>query len=897
MTFNKDIYLNTFSNNDKTHYYYDIASLVKKYGKSISEYPYSIRILLEQALRQYDGINVTQAHLEDLIDWHNKQEISEYPFKPMRVLLQDFTGVPAIVDLASMRDAMQKLNEDPSKINPDIKVDLVVDHSVQVDVFGRFDAPKINRELEFERNEERYKFIKWAQNAFDNFSVVPADTGICHQVNIEYLADVISISPDGKNIAYPDTCFGTDSHTPMVNGLGVLGWGVGGIEAEAAMLGQFSYAPLPSVVGVELVGELSEWITTTDLVLTITNVLREHHVVGQFVEFYGDGYQKLNVSDRATLGNMTPEFGSTVSLSPIDDETLDYLTLTNRSEEQVQLVENYAKANHLWYQKDDKIQYSRTITIDMGQVESIISGPKRPQDKITLSEAKTAFQNALIHESGNFGFGLEKEQVKKSVQTTFQGEEITLNHGSLFIAAITSCTNTSNPHVMMAAGLLARNAVKLGMQVPIFVKTSLAPGSKTVTKYYQSSGLSKYLDQLGFNVVGYGCTTCIGNSGPLHADLIKIIQDNKLISAAVLSGNRNFEGRINPHTFANYLASPPLVIAFALAGRINIDLTSEPIGVNKEGQEIYLKDIWPNKAEIDEFVNLYVKREIYQDTYQELYEDNPLWQSLDVPLEEVYQWQDDSTYVQNPPYFEEMSLELDGREKLSNLRVLAKLGDSVTTDHISPAGSIAAFSPAGEYLKENGLGFKDYNSYGSRRGNHQVMIRGTLANPRIDNQIAQGQIGGYTTYWPTNEVRTIYEAAMDYRQSDTGLVILAGSDYGMGSSRDWAAKGVKLLNVKAVIAKSYERIHRANLVMMGILPLEFLDGQDAESLNLTGEEIFDIPVDENTGIHDIIKITARRQDVTITFNAKVRFDSLSDIQYYLHDGILPNVIREKAKQS
>lgn len=895
MTFKKENYEKSFISNGKEYSCYDIQAYAQEKGKNIQELPYSVRILLEQAMRQYDGVNVTAEHIEAILNWEETQEKAEYPFKPMRVVLQDFTGVPAIVDLASMREAVDQLDGDASVINPDIAVDLVVDHSVQVDSFGSAQSPIINRQKEFDRNQERYEFIKWAQTAFDNFTAVPADTGIVHQVNIEYLADVIMTrQANDKVFAFPDTCFGTDSHTPMVNGLGVLGWGVGGIEAEAAMLGQFTYSPLPEVVGVKLTGNLQETINATDLVLAVTKLLRDNHVVGSFVEYYGPGYEALTVSDRATISNMAPEYGATVGYFPIDQETLKYLDLTNRDSDKIDFIKDYAQANHLWYDGQADVHYSRVLELNLDEVKKVVAGPKRPQDKINIEDLDQAFAHSLTYEEGNHGFGLDEKDLDKEVQLTFEGEEISLTHGSLFIAAITSCTNTSNPNVMMAAGLLAKNAVEKGLEVPVYVKTSLAPGSKTVTEYYERSGLQPYLDKLGFNIVGYGCTTCIGNSGPLHPDLVEVIQENDLISAAVLSGNRNFEGRINPNTFANYIAAPPLVIAYALAGRIDIDLTSQPLGHDQDNRPVYLRDIWPSDDLIHDYVSKYVSQDIYDSVYKNLYNENPLWQEMAVSDNPVYEWDDQSTYVQNPPYFEDMSLETEGLEDLSGLRVLAKFGDSVTTDHISPAGVIPASTPAGQYLLSQDVAPKDFNTYGARRGNHEVMVRGTLANIRIRNQIAEGKTGGFTKYWPSGEIMSMYDAAMRYKEDDTGLVILAGDDYGMGSSRDWAAKGVKLLNVKAVIAKSFERIHRANLVMMGLLPLEFMPGEDADVLGLTGEETFDIPVTPETGIHEIIEVTASRPGFEKRFNVLVRFDSYTDIDYYHHGGILPYVLRDKA---
>ncbi|VDG76940.1 aconitate hydratase [Actinobaculum suis] len=909
MTFDKEKYASTLEvttgqgtslepAETTTYTYYDLPRLAENTGIELARLPYTIRILLESAVRQYDADRVTSSHLRHLLRWQDTQVKEEYPFRPQRVILQDFTGVPAIVDLASMRDAMAKLGFSPRAINPDIPVDLVIDHSVQVDFFGSEEAIAQNQAKEFERNKERYEFIKWAQNAFDNFKVIPNNTGIVHQVNIEYLAKVIDTYTDaqGRRIAAPDSVFGTDSHTPMVNSLGVLGWGVGGIEAEAAMLGQFSYNSLPEVVGVELTGQLRPEVNATDLVLAITEKLRAFNVVGKFVEFYGEGARALTLPDRATISNMAPEYGATVGFFPIDAETLDYLRVTNRPESQVALVEAYAKRNGLWADPAARIDYSARVSIDLAEIQTAISGPKRPQDRIYLRDVESEFAKTLTRPAGPQGFGLDEAEARKTAQLDFQGEHFTLGHGAIFIAAITSCTNTSNPYVMMAAGLIARNASQRGLQVPAYVKTSLAPGSKTVTDYYINSGLAPYLNALGFNVVGYGCTTCIGNSGPLHPELSKSIAESGIVSASVLSGNRNFEGRINPDIQANYLASPPLVIAFALAGRIDIDFSTTPLGYDAAGAPVFLRDIWPTQEEIADYVHRFVTRDIYSGTYADLYSGNEQWLALPAGTGEVYEWNENSTYIQNPPYFEDMEPETGALPNISGLRVLAKFGDSVTTDHISPAGAIVPTSPAGLYLQERGVEPRDFNSYGSRRGNHEVMMRGTFANIRLTNQIAGGKIGGYTTYWPTGEVMPIYDAAMGYKKSGTGLVILAGKDYGMGSSRDWAAKGASLLNVKAVIARSYERIHRANLVMMGILPLEFMGEEDADSLGLTGTEVFDIALPEKLGIHEVVEVTARDPETgaETSFRALARLDSTADLDYYHNAGILPYVIRNKA---
>ncbi|WP_418968909.1 aconitate hydratase AcnA [Alloscardovia omnicolens] len=877
----------TLQVSNQTYSYYSIEDVCRSHNKNVSELPYTLRILLESLLRKSGDTAEDQAAIAHLVNYNPAQPQGEVPFKPSRIVLQDFTGVPVVVDLASMRDAIVSNGGKAADINPEIPVDLVIDHSVQVDVSGCADALPLNMQREFERNQERYQFLKWAEESFDNYRVVPPATGIIHQVNIEFLSDVI-LHKDG--VAFPDSMFGTDSHTTMINGIGVLGWGVGGIEAEAAMLGEASYFPVPEVIGVHITGSLPKTSTATDLALRITNVLRQEKVVGKFVEYFGEGLSSLSLADRATVANMAPEYGATCGYFPIDEETLRYMHLTNRSEDTIALVEAYAKANHLFYDGAHTPRYTKVIELDLSTVIPSISGPKRPQDLISLTDAKQVFRDSLTREAGVQGFGLDADEINKTATVTIDGTDYTMKTGHVAIAAITSCTNTSNPYVLMSAGLLARNAVRKGLTVDPTVKTSLAPGSKVVTGYLKNSGLQNYLDQLGFQVVGYGCTTCIGNSGPLGDEVSQAITDTDLLVSGVLSGNRNFEGRINPLVKANFLASPPLVVAYALAGTTDIDLTREPLGVDTDGHDVYLNDIMPEQEEVEQFVRQFVTRDLFEQEYSKVFDDNAQWNAIETQASETYTWNTESTYIQNPPYFDAMSEPLEVKP-LKGLRVLAKFGDTVTTDHISPAGAIALNSPAGCYLTDHGVAHRDFNSYGSRRGNHEVMMRGTFANIRIKNELANGKVGGYTTY--NGELTTMYEAAMAYKQAGIGTVVIAGKDYGMGSSRDWAAKGTGLLGVKAVIAESFERIHRSNLVMMGILPLQFVDGQSATSLGLTGEESFDIALSTTPGIHDVVDVTATRSDAVIRFKALVRFDAAADIEYYKHGGILPMVVRKK----
>ena len=857
-----------------------------KQGISTKHLPFSLRILLENLLRTEDGRNVTKDDIRALAAWNGKSKPDkEIAFTPSRVLMQDFTGVPAVVDLAAMRDAMKKLSGDPALINPLQPAELVIDHSVQVDEFGTANALQFNAELEFLRNKERYAFLRWGQTAFRNLAIVPPDTGIVHQVNLEFLARVVFV--DGKKTAYPDTLVGTDSHTTMINGLGVLGWGVGGIEAEAAMLGQPVSMLIPQVVGVKLTGKLREGATATDLVLTITEMLRKHGVVGKFVEYFGPGLPELPLADRATIGNMSPEYGATCGIFPIDKETLNYLRLTGRSEENIALVEAYCREQGMFHDdKTPEAEYSELLALDLATVEPSLAGPKRPQDRVALSAAKASFDQALP--------SLMKPG-KGTPQPSTSGNGH-LHHGSVVIAAITSCTNTSNPSVMLAAGLLAKKAVEKGLRVPATVKTSLAPGSKVVRDYLERAGLTGYLEKLKFHIVGYGCTTCIGNSGPLPEEVSKAIDANNLVVASVLSGNRNFEGRINPDVRANYLMSPPLVVAFALAGRIDLDLRKDAIGNDKQGKPVFLADIWPTRSEVEDAIGKSISSDMFRKSYGEVYEGDERWRGLAVPKGETYVWENDSTYIRQAPYFDGMKVKPDVVEDIKNARVLAVLGDSVTTDHISPAGSIKKDSPAGKYLIEHGVKPADFNSYGSRRGNHEVMVRGTFANVRLRNKMVPNLEGGFTRHLPDGAEMTIFEASEKYIAEGVPLVIIAGKEYGSGSSRDWAAKGPRLLGVRAVVAESYERIHRSNLVGMGILPLQFLDGENAQSHGLTGEEVIEID-----GIRGIVerfapgrkvKVQAKGKNGSNQFEALVRIDTPQEALYYANGGILQFVLRQ-----
>ncbi|EGQ4261202.1 aconitate hydratase AcnA [Staphylococcus pseudintermedius] len=886
----------SFQLNGKSLTYYDLNTLEEQGYTQISRLPYSIRVLLESVLRQEDGFVITDEHIKALSSFGKENEKGEVPFKPSRVILQDFTGVPAVVDLASLRKAMDDVGGDLTKINPEVPVDLVIDHSVQVDSYANPESLERNMKLEFERNYERYQFLNWATKAFDNYNAVPPATGIVHQVNLEYLANVVHVREEnGEQVAFPDTLVGTDSHTTMINGLGVLGWGVGGIEAEAGMLGQPSYFPIPEVIGVRLTNELPQGANATDLALRVTELLRKKGVVGKFVEFFGPGVDKLPLADRATIANMAPEYGATCGFFPVDDETLKYLRLTGRSDEHIETVETYLKQNHLFFDVNEEPNYTDVVDLDLSTVEASLSGPKRPQDLIFLSDMKKEFEKSVTAPAGNQGHGLDKAEFDKTATVNFKdGSTTEMTTGDIAIAAITSCTNTSNPYVMLGAGLLAKKAVEKGLEVPSYVKTSLAPGSKVVTGYLRDSGLQSYLDQLGFNLVGYGCTTCIGNSGPLLEEIEKAIADEDLLVTSVLSGNRNFEGRIHPLVKANYLASPPLVVAYALAGTVDIDLHSEALGQDQQGNDVFLKDIWPSIQEVANAVESVVTPELFKEEYKSVYDNNELWNQIDTTDQPLYDFDPQSTYIQNPTFFQGLSKEPSAIQPLSNLRVMGKFGDSVTTDHISPAGAIGKDTPAGQYLTANGVSPRDFNSYGSRRGNHEVMVRGTFANIRIKNQLAPGTEGGYTTYWPTGEVMPIFDAAMKYKEDGTGLVVLAGNDYGMGSSRDWAAKGTNLLGVKTVIAQSYERIHRSNLVMMGVLPLQFKEGESADTLGLDGTETIAVDLDENVQPGQTVKVTATKEDgTTVEFDVTARFDSNVEIDYYRHGGILQLVLRKK----
>ncbi len=891
----------SFDVEGKTYNYYRLKALEEAGIGNVSKLPYSIKVLLEAVLRQYDGRVIKEEHVENLAKWGTEElESIDVPFKPSRVILQDFTGVPAVVDLASLRKAMADMGGDGNKINPEVPVDLVIDHSVQVDKFGTSDSLKYNMQLEFERNAERYNLLNWAGKAFENYRAVPPATGIVHQVNLEYLANVVHgvEGENGELEAYPDTLVGTDSHTTMINGLGVLGWGVGGIEAEAGMLGQPSYFPVPDVIGVKLTGSLPSGTTATDLALRVTQELRKRNVVGKFVEFFGPGLQDMPLADRATISNMAPEYGATCGFFPVDGESLEYLRLTGRSEEHIKLVEEYSKANDLFYTPDkEDPTFTDLVHIDLSTIEPNLSGPKRPQDLIPLSVMKEEFRKAIVAPAGNQGFGLEPKEFDKEVEVNHpDGTTSVMKTGAVAIAAITSCTNTSNPYVMLGAGLVAKKAVEKGLEVPEYVKTSLAPGSKVVTGYLEKAGLMPYLDQLGFNLVGYGCTTCIGNSGPLPEEIEKAIADNDLTVTSVLSGNRNFEGRIHPLVKANYLASPPLVVAYALAGSVNFDLQNESFGKDKDGNDVYFADIWPSMEEIKAEINKAVTPELFKKEYEQVFDSNEEWNEIETTDEPLYKWDEDSTYIQNPPFFVGLSEDPDEVKPLNNMRVVGKFGDSVTTDHISPAGAIGKDSPAGKYLQEKGVSPRDFNSYGSRRGNHEVMMRGTFANIRIRNQIAPGTEGGWTTYWPTHEVMYIYDACMKYQEDGTDLAVLAGKDYGMGSSRDWAAKGTNLLGIKTVIAESFERIHRSNLVLMGVLPLQFVEGENADKLGLTGEETISVEIGENVKPHDLVNVRAESVDGSVKeFKALVRFDSEVEIDYYRHGGILQMVLRDKLK--
>lgn len=902
----------------KTYDYFSLPTLGQRFD--ISHLPYSMKILLENLLRHEDGgITVGKDHIEAVARWNPAAEPdTEIAFMPARVVLQDFTGVPCVVDLAAMRDAVVKLGGKPEQINPQIPSELVIDHSVQVDVFGKPDALDLNGKIEFQRNQERYGFLRWGQKAFDNFKVVPPNTGIVHQVNLENLARVVMTAhKDGKDIAYPDTVFGTDSHTTMINGIGVLGWGVGGIEAEAAMLGQPSSMLIPQVVGFKLTGKLPEGATATDLVLTVTQMLRKLGVVGKFVEFYGDGLQHLPLADRATIGNMAPEYGATCGIFPIDAESLNYLRLSGRSEEQIDLVEAYAKAQGLWHEPGSPhAQYSTTLELDMGTVKPSLAGPKRPQDRVLLEDVQKNYREALVGMTANRdkrsedvatfvneggGAAVGNEQLAKGfADIEIEGRKVRLKDGAVVIAAITSCTNTSNPAVMIGAGLLARNAAAKGLNRQPWVKTSLGPGSRVVTDYLEKAGVLKELEKIGFYVVGYGCTTCIGNSGPLPTEVSAGIAAGDLVVTSVLSGNRNFEGRVHPEVKMNYLASPPLVVAYAIAGTTDIDLTTQPLGTGSDGQPVFLRDIWPSNKEIGDVIAATIGPEMFKQNYADVFKGDTRWNTIASPDGNLYAWSDASTYIKNPPYFDGMTMQTGSIDDVHGARVMGLFGDSITTDHISPAGNIKKDSPAGRFLQERGVQPADFNSYGSRRGNDDVMVRGTFANIRIKNLMFGGEEGGNTLYYPAGggqpEKLAIYDAAMKYKADKVPLVVLAGKEYGTGSSRDWAAKGTLLLGVKAVIAESFERIHRSNLVGMGVLPLQFRNGENAQSLGLDGSEVIDI-----TGLQDGASkratVTATRADGTKkTFEVSVMLLTPKEVEYFRHGGLLQYVLRQLASK-
>ncbi len=882
---------------NRTYSFFSLKKLPEP--KLIERLPFSLRILLENLLRHEDGVNVKKSDIDALIHWdpkgHAEKEIS---FMPARVLLQDFTGVPCAVDLAVMRDAMVRMGGNPNKINPLQQVDLIIDHSVQVDYAGSSDAFSLNTKLEYERNRERYVFLRWAQQAFKKFRVVPPETGIIHQVNLEYLAQIVyTENINGELFAYPDSLVGTDSHTTMINGLGVLGWGVGGIEAEAAMLGQPSSMLIPQVVGFKLAGKIQTGITATDVVLTATQMLRKKGVVGKFVEFYGEGVSSLSLADRATIANMAPEYGATMGYFPIDEETLKFLKFSGRSDEQIVLIENYCKEQEIFKTKESPVPiYSDTLELDLSKVEPSLAGPRRPHDRISIGNVKTSFKGEFLKMLESKGIKTNGEFRIADIKSN--GKEYQIGDGTVVIAAITSCTNTSNPYVMIAAGLLAKKAVEKGLETKPWVKTSLAPGSKVVTDYLREANLMDYLNKLGFNLVGYGCTTCIGNSGPLPEPIVNVIQEKDLVVVSVLSGNRNFEGRVHANVRANYLASPPLVVAYALAGTINIDFQREPIGIDRDANPVYLKDVWPSVDEVNEVVHKFVKAEMFKKEYSDVFSGDNLWKSLSVPSGDLYSWDSNSTYIKPAPFFDDMPINPRPLADIKNARVLALFGDSITTDHISPAGSISPKSPAGKYLINLGIDQKDFNSYGARRGNHEVMMRGTFANVRLKNLLVPGIEGGVTIHPSSKEPVSIYEAAMKYQNDGVPIIIIAGKEYGSGSSRDWAAKGPRLLGIKAVIAESFERIHRSNLIGLGILPLQFEIGQNRENIGLTGFEIYDIEgIADNLVPGKKIKVHAKRiNGDKITFSVTCRLDTPMEVEYYKNDGILQYVLRSLMKK-
>jgi aconitate hydratase len=876
---------------------YRLDSLERAGLTELDSLPFSIRVLLESVLRQINGQTITEEHVEALGKWKpNSEDRSNVPFQPARVIMQDFTGVPAIVDLAAMRSALARLGGDPKLITPRIPVDLVIDHSVQVDFFASAEALRRNAEIEFDRNRERYEFLRWSVEAFNNLRVVPPATGIVHQVNLEYLASVVlSKEVDGRIEAFPDTLVGTDSHTTMINALGVLGWGVGGIEAEACIIGQPLVLVAPDVVGFRLKGKLPEGATATDLVLTVTQILRKHGVVGKFVEFFGPGLSQMTLPDRATIANMSPEYGATMGFFPVDEETLRYLRMTGRGEEVLDLVERYCKEQGLFQSENTpEPAYSEVLELDLGTIETSLAGPKRPQDRIPLSGMKSAFRSVLLAPTIKGGFGLKPSRTDRVAIIRSNGSKATIGHGAVVIAAITSCTNTANPSVMVGAGLLARNALEKGLRVKPYVKTSLAPGSLVVTEYLREGGLLEPLAELGFNVVGFGCTTCIGNSGPLPAEVVKAINQENLVVSAVLSGNRNFEGRINPHVRANYLASPPLVVAYALAGTVDIDLLSEPLGQDPSGNSIFLRELWPSQEEIQNVINHSLSPEMFKNRYRDVFTGNVTWNAIPISMSDMYAWDSQSTYIQEPPFFKNLTSEIPPLKDILGARVLVLLGDSVTTDHISPAGAIPADSPAGQYLIQHGVQPRDFNSFGSRRGNDRVMTRGTFGNTRLKNLLMPGTEGGVTIHLPDGEPMSIYDAAVRYREEETPLIVIAGTEYGSGSSRDWAAKGTSLLGVKAVLAESYERIHRSNLVGMGVLPLQFRLGENLKSLGISGHEVFDIlDLDKNLEPNSYLRVRAKKVDSSfVEFKVLVRVDKPIEIEYFRNGGILHTVARK-----
>ena len=890
--------IRTLSCGNKEKKYYSLPALAEKeYGSGIARLPISIRVVLESLMRNCDGEVVTEEDVCRLAKWQaSDPSEAEIPFVVSRIVLQDFTGVPLLVDLAAMRNAIASLGKDPAVIEPLVPVDLVVDHSVQVDRAGSSDAFEENVRLEFERNRERYEFLKWGQQAFETFNVIPPAIGIVHQVNLEYLAKVVfDSSVHDQQILYPDTLVGTDSHTTMINGLGVVGWGVGGIEAEAGMLGQPVYFQTPEVIGVNLIGVLREGVTATDLTLTITEILRAEKVVGKFVEFFGNGAEALSLADRATIANMAPEYGATMGFFPVDDATIDYLRLTGRTEDHLELVQKYLQAQNLYgMPKEGEIDYTKTLTLDLDSISPSVAGPKKPQDRISIDQLGSSFATLLGQPVPEGGFALSEEDQGNSFEFGTNGSAETIGHGSVLIAAITSCTNTSNPSVMMAAGLVARKAVEKGLSIPSYVKTSLAPGSRVVTEYLEAADLQSSFDQLGFQLVGYGCTTCIGNSGPLDPAIETGIKENALVAASVLSGNRNFEARVHGAIKANFLMSPPLVVAYALAGRVDLDITKDPIGKDTEGQDVFLKDLWPSQTEIEQCMTETLKPKMFIEKYGDLANANPAWQEISAPTGKTFSWNEESTYVQSPPFFEKFGTEIGSIFPLAGMKALAILGDSVTTDHISPAGSIPADGPAGQFLQAKGVRPRDFNSFGSRRGNDRIMTRGTFANVRIKNLLAGGREGGYTKISPDEEILAIHDASLKYAENKTPLIVFGGIDYGMGSSRDWAAKGTSLLGVKAVVAKSFERIHRSNLIGMGVLPLEFKDGEDAQSLALDGTETFDLAGlnnDLKPGMELLLGIersNGERTEVSLL----IRIDTGIEVEYYRNGGILPYVLRQ-----